>query len=133
MLCVLLAFAPLPFPRPAEPDAAALDLAALQGRWTEVSRSFGETRWGEDGGSARIAGPRASFSRGGRHRHDWPLVLKPGKDGKRFVAKVLSGDGKGRTIEGDYRLDGDTFVLRWQETVGPGGFGIGEWHNASRQ
>jgi uncharacterized protein (TIGR03067 family) len=124
-LCALsLAFAPAPPPKPARPTAADADLKAMQGRWVRTSFDFGDIRMGAGDGSIRVRGDRVAFYLGTRLRDEWTITLKPEKGRKRFKARAISGDHKGRTVRGIYRIDGDVLTLSHAETVGPGGFGL---------
>jgi uncharacterized protein (TIGR03067 family) len=116
-----LAFAPAPGPKPARPTAADVDLKAMQGHWVRTSFYFGGTRMVAGDGNVRVGGNKAAFYLGTRLRDEWAISLKPEKGTKRFEARAISGDRKGRTIRGTYRLDGDVLTLSYEEAVGPGG------------
>ncbi len=129
LLAVLcLAFAPVPFPKPAKPDASKLDQKKIQGTWAVSRRTINgadQTARSSDM-TVVIVGDRIRFVVGGDPRTEWTFTLDPTKQPKLLDRKKVWGKGAaanaaktGPSYRGIYRLDGDT--LQFVHSTGPGG------------
>jgi uncharacterized protein (TIGR03067 family) len=127
LLAVLcLAFAPVPFPKPAKPDPGKADLKKLQGTWAVSRRTINgadQTARSSDM-TVVITGDRIRFVVGGDPRTEWTFTLDPTKqprllDRSKVWGKGAANAGKtGPSYRGIYRLDGD--VLQFVHSTGAG-------------
>jgi uncharacterized protein (TIGR03067 family) len=115
-----LAFAPVPPPREARPTPASIDLNAMQGRWDRIAYTFGGTKMVAGDGNIRIVGQKVAFYLGDRLRDEWSIALTAEQDTRKLKAKIISGDRKGHTVNGGYRLEGDRLTLTYSLTLRQG-------------
>jgi uncharacterized protein (TIGR03067 family) len=92
-------------------DAVAKELQKLQGTWviSTVERG-GEAMPAEKGFEAVIKGGKLQFLNNGQQDHEEALEIDPGKDPK-HITLTREEQGKKRTVQGIYALDGDTLKL----------------------
>jgi uncharacterized protein (TIGR03067 family) len=112
-----LAFAPLPFPRPAKGGKAASDLKALQGEWVRVSCSLNGGPPAASGGedTAVYDGARLARLHRGVASARWVVTLDPSKEPRRMDMEDAAAPG--RKLLCIYRLDGDTLTCAFRNQV----------------
>src|SRR5262249_54414790 len=107
-VAVTASTAPVPFPKPMKPVTADSELRALQGEWVRVRRSLNGGPLADcDGATTAVfRGGRLSFLHKGGASARWLVALGPSKEPRWMDLK--DADGSGKTIQGVYRLEGNT-------------------------
>jgi uncharacterized protein (TIGR03067 family) len=95
----------------AEPDK---DLKALEGTWqVESAKMDGQEFSGDDVADSRLVvqGDRYKQQEKDQVKEDGVIKLDPAQSPKAIDLRIMSGDDKGKTQLGIYKLDGDTLTV----------------------